>query len=1760
MKHFIQAYKSKVLFSLLLILIGLGGAGHEELQGQKTIYVNASALPGGNGLTWATAYTNLSQAIDTSIYDPGDQVWVARGTYYPDSAYASIGLGLRNKTYVLRSGLKIFGGFDSGDVALADRDYITNTTILSGDIGTLGDDTDNSFSVVTGWYTDSTAVLDGFTIQDGRATDSRLLGFVNGGGVYCPDHPFTTGADIRNCIIKNNIATSNGGGAYIWHNNVSFTDCIFENNSANEGGGVFAGNDAEGAFDGCIFINNKSTSFGGALAIRGAHSVVLNSRVSFNSANQNGGGLFVDGIARPYIAGSILEGNTASNNGGGVYSANQAEPTILSTLISGNFAQNQGAGIYTQDVGTLVNVINATIAGNRAGSLGGGVYQFSAQVEVRNSIVYGNEHGANNDPFSQQLNGSNINTEYSLVAGISTPANSTNINTDPLFINPLSAAIAPIIGGDYAVSKYSPVINAGDSTDFPADSLDLDKDGDIVELYPWDVVQSFRIDNDTLDMGAYETLDFCRPLGSSKLLVSNSSLGFCEGDSVNILARRGYSSYKWELDSTVFFPLNLMVNLDSVAKVKILITDTTGCSALDSITTTVYALPNPAIIPSSPAVCQGDSVWLKTNTLHPLTAWSTMEVADSINIKTGGQYIVNIVDANGCPGDDTLNILQVPKPTLTLSPPDSVAICDGDSVIIKASGAFLGYLWNTNETTDSIIVKTSGIYHVIATGVNSCVVTDSIIVTVLPSPTVVISPDGPLTFCDGDSVKLDAGLADSYRWSNSEITQEITVKQSGIYGVTVKNQFGCPAEDSVEVVVNALPDATIFYATDTIFCAGDSILLSVANNYDKYRWSNGDTTFTTIVKNTALYTVTISDTNNCQSIGQINTVASPLPQPVIQAAGGSTSFCQGGQALLGLGSGNYPSVLWEDGETLPRTFALTGGYFNVEVTDALGCKGEDSILITVFPNPVPTITPGGNVAICDGDTLSLDAGLYASYFWFHGNTRLVGESSQVLKTDSAGTYSVRVVDSNNCSGIDLVVVSVNPKPVLNAIIPNGPTTFCDGDSVELDAQPFAAYAWSSGESVQKITVKRSGNYRAIVANIFRCTDTAFIDVTVNPVPVAKITPLGSTTICFGDSLRLDGGVHDKYKWSTNDTTRFITVKVGGTFGLEVTNTFGCSAIDSITTLLGPVLNPNITLSGSSTLCQGDTLILDAGVFPSYNWSTGESSQTIKVARGDTFWVQVGVPIGCTGSDTVIVDLVNNPIPSILALGPTTFCDGDSVVLDADAYDGYLWSTGDTTRFITVDSAGIFEVLVTDDNLCQGLTSVSTQVNPTPVASISPSGATTFCEGDSVVLDGGLHFSYLWSNGENGRFTTIKASDTVGLKVTNALGCSDTDSIIIEVFSNPQATIIASNTTIFCQGDSVVLDVGNFASIAWSQDGIQIDTVRAIIARDDAEYTVLVTDTNGCSGEDTIFIVVNPLPQPVINVLSHASPDFCEGEQIFLEVGTFNGIMWSTGDITPVISVDTSQEVTVEVTDANNCKASDTLDVTAHPVPQPDIMAAPGVNICKGDTAILDAGGYNFYRWNNSLTDTLQILKVDTSGRYFVRVLNDFCLGYDSIDIVVSDNPILTLSPDTLTETCENTPITISSSTPSKYDWSTGDTTQSITVSTSDVYRLTVTEPSGCFTTDSVEVIAFSVPVPVIKASGLTTFCEGDSVKLNLNKDYVSYLWDNEIKSPMFSSNEAGIHFVRVSDNNGCIDSLAFELVEKLSTKVEIIGDSTICFG
>jgi hypothetical protein len=404
-----------------------------------TVYYAAPTESGlANCSSWSNACT-LQDALDNA--DELDEIWVKQGIHLPGSFPLA--------TFSLVDGVRVYGGFNGTETRRSQRDWLSNVTILSGDID--GDDivdasgiisnTDNitgtnSYHVVSSIGVSSSSILDGFTITAGLAssrdgaglynTGSPLLRNLvfsgnkadeNGGGIYNLNNSTPT---LENVTLTSNSAGINGGGIYnAMEANPTLTRVTIHNNHAGEnGGGIFNGKLSSPSLTDVVISDNQAIlSGGGMYNISDSNPTLTDVVVSGNRAEFDGGGIFNGTDCNPTLTRVQIYRNYIVGYGGGLYNDEDSDPTLTDVIIAGNFTEWRGGGIYNRSSSnpTLINVLiygnralnvgggicncnncimsltNVTIAGNWADIDGGGIYNFSDDPVIQNSIIWNNK-------------------------------------------------------------------------------------------------------------------------------------------------------------------------------------------------------------------------------------------------------------------------------------------------------------------------------------------------------------------------------------------------------------------------------------------------------------------------------------------------------------------------------------------------------------------------------------------------------------------------------------------------------------------------------------------------------------------------------------------------------------------------------------------------------------------------------------------------------------------------------------------------------------------------------------------------------------------------------------------------------------------------------------------------------------------------------------------------------------------------------------------------------------------------------------------------------------------------------------------------------------------------------------------------------------------------------------------------------------------------------------------------------------------------
>jgi gliding motility-associated-like protein len=914
-------------------------------------------------------------------------------------------------------------------------------------------------------------------------------------------------------------------------------------------------------------------------------------------------------------------------------------------------------------------------------------------------------------------------------------------------------------------------------------------------------------------------------------IISNSPV--CAGQTITLQGSGG-TGYSWSgpnsFSSLIQNPTVPNAQAVNAGTYTVTVTDANSCTATTTATVVVNPLPTPVAGSNSP-VCIGQTInlnagggvsysWSGPNSFANGTQNPSITNAQLVN---AGTYTVTVTDANTCSATATTSVTVNPLPVPTIG--SNSPVCVGQTINLNAGGG-TSYSWSgpnsfSNGTQNPSITNAqlvnAGTYTVTVTDANTCSATATTSVTVNPLPVPTIGSNSPV--CLGQTINLNAGGGTSYSWSgpnafsngtqNPSITNAQLVN-AGTYTVTVTDANTCSATATTSVTVNPLPNPTI--GSNSPVCVGQTINLNAGGGVS-YSWT-GPNAFTNSTQNPSIsnaqvanagtYTVTVTDANNCSATATTSVIVNTLPTPSIAS---NSPVCVG--QTINLNGGGGVSYSW----TGPNAFASVSqnpsisnaqlthaGTYTVTVTDANSCFATATISVTVNPLPAPGIT--SNSPVCAGQTINLQGSGGTSYSWTGPNaftSNIQNPTIANAQNINAGIYTVTVTDVNNCTASTTASITVNALPNPTASN-NGP--LCETNTLQLNASGGVSYAWIGpngfssalqNPTISNVTLAENGIYTVTVTGANSCTATATTTVVVSPDLVVTIG--SNSPVCVGTTLNLTSMPGSSHQWTgpasftsniENPTINNVTLANAGTYTVTVTNAQGCSGTASVDVIVNT--NPLVYLGADTTLCDTQTLLLDAGnPGASYSWNDGSANQTFLVNTAGTYTVTVTDANGCSALDNITVSY--QPLPNVDLGADLILCQGASVQIGY-MYSGatYSWNTGETTSFINVTAPGTYTLTV---SVCNTTASDNITITADSLNVILLTTVATDCgqSNGSITVDavnGIGTISYNWpaypshtspqlSNISSGSYTVI-VTDQAGCSatLTTTLGCNSPD--------------------------------------------------------------------------------------------------------------------------------------------------------------------------------------------------------------------------------------------------------------------------------------------------------------------------------------------------------------------------------------------------
>lgn len=971
---------------------------------------------------------------------------------------------------------------------------------------------------------------------------------------------------------------------------------------------------------------------------------------------------------------------------------------------------------------------------------------------------------------------------------------------------------------------------------------------------------------------------------------SASTTSTCSGNSVTFtdLSTESPTAWNWAFEggtpatSTLQNPTVTYATAGTY-NVQLTVTNVAGSNTKTS-TNYISVTATPSVnLGADRDICQGQTVTLDAGINSATYNWSTGATSKTITVGTSGTYTVTVTKS-GCAGTDEAVVNVHSLPVVNLG--NDVSVCQGDIVTLDAQNTGSTYQWSNSATTQTISPTTNGTYTVSVTDVYGCSSSDQAVVTFNTNPTVNIGPDQ--SACVGSGITFNAQNAgSSYLWNNGATTQTINVTAAGTYSVVVTDVNSCTGSSSAVASYNPLPIVNL--GADQSTCIGATVTLNAQNPGASYVWSTGATTQTINVTTNGTYSVDVTDANGCiGSDAAIITFGAGL----VVDLGGNQQVCQGSSLTLNAQNpgANYS---WSTGATTQTINVSTAGSYSVVVTDLNGCTGSDASTISM--NSLPVVTLGADITDCEGANYILDAqNSGSSYLWSTGAT------SQTINVTASGNYSVDVTDGNNCTGTDVINVTINPNPIVDL---GGDQSACDGTSITLDAlNTGASYIWSTGATTQTINIIAADAYSVTVTSN-NCSGTDVANIGFNSLPVVSISATDESVngACDGSlTANITGGI-TPYSYSWDNSGPAVTTYGPGTVGtLPISSTV---VFDLPVTGLG-------NLDGTSLYIE--SICLDI-THPRLSRITNislisPSGTSVQLTGGiggnnDNY---TGTCFSMSGADGAIVDATAPYTGSFVPMGSfADYYNGQnsngtwqlSITCSATAGDLNSWeitfASGEATNINSNLCAGTYGLTVTDANGCIGNSSgtVAAGINIPPVADFT-SDNTSICEGSSVnFIDNSINVPTSWnwtfeggtpasSTDQNptGIIYNANGSYNVTLSVSNIDG---TDVITMNNYITVNPVYSTTTTADICDGDSIFLD-GNWQFTA----GV---------------YPTSYFSVSGC--DSIVETTLSVLPAPVIELGSDTI--LCANENILLNAGSGTDYLWSNGETTQTILVDST---------------------------------------------------------------------------------------------------------------------------------------------------------------------------------------------------------------------------------------------------------------
>lgn len=1131
----------------------------------------------------------------------------------------------------------------------------------------------------------------------------------------------------------------------------------------------------------------------------------------------------------------------------------------------------------------------------------------------------------------------------------------------------------------------------------------------------------------------------------------------------------------------------------------------------------------------------------------PLTFnWNSGQTTEDLSGIAAGTYTCTITDNNGCSivaGPYTINNSAGSLSLAITSVTDETCNNGAGAIDITTNGgtAPYTYSWSSGQTTEDISGLSAGTYTLTVTDAAGC--TRSVTVDIINNSgtldiTSIIIDD---EVCSGLNGAIDITVSGgtpgyTYLWSNTAITEDISLVAAGTYDVTVTDAAGCSVNSGSIVVNNNSGNFSVTGINVVNENCGDGLgnvdlIVAGPNGSVTYVWSNGATTQDLNNVSAGSYSGTATDVTGCTVTFSATVMNDPGNLTIDELISNATCDNVNGAIDITVNGGVDPNTyVWSNGATTEDISGLAAGSYTCNIADNNGCS--ITYTGTVLDLGGPEIT---SVSSTDEACGNMDGSILLN---ISGGTQPFTYSWTGPPANPCCTYTLDMQDQGNSWNGASIDVYIDGVLEGNYTVPGGGAnveTFpvCSGQTIEL--------SWNSGFFDNEVSF-----------DLLDGSGTVVFSQGGNPTPGIIYTGTATCT-----PAPLDGN--------------YLTGLGAGTYSVIITDANGCE--DSTTVVINNT-SGNLQFTNevvSNETCSdsnGSVDITITGTAPyTYTWSTGATTEDLIDLPAGSYTVDITDQLGCQISGSYILTNITNG----LGISASTITDencGDATgAIDITTTGGvgplsFVWSNGYTAEDIFGLSAGSYTVTISDGSVCDYMETFTVANTSTITATSAVTNET--CGGSNGAIDltvtgGTAPYSYVWSNGAVTEDLSAIPAGTYTCAISDDAGCTITTDIVVGS-DNGGITLSAGITDEDCGNLDGVINLTATGGTSpytflWSTG----QTTEDLTGIAQGTYTVTVTDQNGCSATDTY----NVASTGNFNYTASITNEDCTGGNgainlSFSGFGQPNNFTWSNGATTEDISNLSTGWYTVEMNSpfgpGGGCTMIDSFFVDQNMGSLSiDSLVVTNESCSLNDGAInayISAGTMPYtYSWDNGATTedltglsggtfTLTVTDMNGCTASATATVNNYTFGFGVAGATITD------------ENCGDgtgaIDITVTGgATPYSYNWSNGATTEDITGLSAGTYSVTITDNAGCEISNTFNVInetsGFSV------SSAVTDETCGDSngaIDLTVNGGVapITFAWSNSATTEDLSGLTGGTYSCTITDNTGCALTITEDVI------------------